>query len=166
MASSHHHHPPGNPFAGAAGPHHYEESGSDASFAPGDRRDTFQSEGSVAELIPTQNYDGDSYEGGYNDVKYAQSAESRGGGGFGPGPGSYAPSGMSSPHTDVRVACDDRLVTVTAQDDGGVVTVPLTTGSGRGLIGMRERVRLAGGQLVECGPTGGGFRVTARLPHA
>lgn len=100
MASSHHHHPPGNPFAGAAGPHHYEESGSDASFAPGDRRDTFQSEGSVAELIPTQNYDGDSYEGGYNDVKYAQSAESRGGGGFGPGPGSYAPSGMSSPHTD------------------------------------------------------------------
>ncbi|PWN29726.1 hypothetical protein BDZ90DRAFT_237278 [Jaminaea rosea] len=103
MASSHHHHPPGgNPFGGQ--PHHYEDGGSDASFAPGDRRDTYQSEGSVAELIPTQNYDGDSYEGGYNDVKYAQSAESAGAGGpprgFGPGPGSYAPSGMSSPHTD------------------------------------------------------------------
>jgi signal transduction histidine kinase len=37
---------------------------------------------------------------------------------------------------------------------------------GHGLIGMRERVRLVGGSL-HAGPCeGGGFEVTARLPHA
>ncbi|WP_024286077.1 sensor histidine kinase [Cellulomonas sp. KRMCY2] len=40
------------------------------------------------------------------------------------------------------------------------------TGSGLGLVGMRERVLAAGGSL-ETGPTAdGGFRVTARLPLA
>ncbi|MEU5716177.1 hypothetical protein AB0G71_10375 [Streptomyces sp. NPDC020403] len=36
--------------------------------------------------------------------------------------------------------------------------------TGRGLIGLDERVRLAGG-LFGHGPSGGGFEVTARLPH-
>ncbi|WP_024287255.1 ATP-binding protein [Cellulomonas sp. KRMCY2] len=41
-----------------------------------------------------------------------------------------------------------------------------STGSGLGLVGMRERVLAAGGSL-ETGPTAdGGFRVTARLPLA
>ena len=52
------------------------------------------------------------------------------------------------------------------EDLGGVVSVPVVSGSGRGLIGMRERVRLANGRLVECGPTGQGFRVVAELPVA
>ncbi|GHF54491.1 two-component sensor histidine kinase [Streptomyces mashuensis] len=38
-----------------------------------------------------------------------------------------------------------------------------TTGTGHGLVGMRERVRLVGGTL-DTGPLLGGFRVAARLP--
>ncbi|MCP9212902.1 sensor histidine kinase [Streptomyces sp. NEAU-Y11] len=47
----------------------------------------------------------------------------------------------------------------------GVPTTPLeTTGTGHGLVGMVERVRLVGGML-DTGPLpGGGFRVAARLP--
>ncbi|MFF3952769.1 histidine kinase [Streptomyces sp. NPDC001890] len=38
-------------------------------------------------------------------------------------------------------------------------------GTGRGLIGLDERVRLTGGEFAY-GPYGGGFAVTARIPHA
>ncbi|WP_406278973.1 sensor histidine kinase [Embleya sp. NBC_00896] len=38
------------------------------------------------------------------------------------------------------------------------------TGSGYGLVGMRERARLLGGTL-DAAPTDDGFRVVARLPH-
>ncbi|MGA4846186.1 sensor histidine kinase [Streptomyces sp. G5(2025)] len=41
---------------------------------------------------------------------------------------------------------------------------PPATGSGSGLIGLDERVRLAGGTL-RAGPLAGGFEVEARLPH-
>ncbi|MFF9648751.1 sensor histidine kinase [Streptomyces sp. NPDC014622] len=44
---------------------------------------------------------------------------------------------------------------------GGPETVP---GTGRGLIGLDERVRLAGGTFAY-GPREDGFEVTARLPH-
>jgi signal transduction histidine kinase len=69
----------------------------------------------------------------------------------------------------VRVVLEDNTVDVLVEDDGGPPAssarspVP-KTGTGRGLIGMRERVALAGGSLVETGPTGRGFRVHARLP--
>ncbi|MFF0310344.1 sensor histidine kinase [Streptosporangium sp. NPDC004379] len=42
---------------------------------------------------------------------------------------------------------------------------PPGASGGMGLEGLRERVRLAGG-VFEAGPGNGGFRVTARLPHA
>ena len=49
---------------------------------------------------------------------------------------------------------------------GGTAPDGSALGSGRGLVGMRERVRLYGGDLT-AGPTDdGGFRVHARLPRA
>jgi signal transduction histidine kinase len=69
----------------------------------------------------------------------------------------------------VTIGYRDQDVTIEVTDDGQGVTAP--TGDGRarvghGLIGMRERVQVFGGDL-ETGPRpGGGFRVAARLPLA
>jgi signal transduction histidine kinase len=69
----------------------------------------------------------------------------------------------------VVVGYRDQEVTVEVLDDGrGAVTSASDgrVGSGHGLIGMRERVQVFGGDL-EAGPRpGGGFRVAARLPLA
>lgn len=63
---------------------------------------------------------------------------------------------------DVQVAGE--VLDLSVQDDGTGPSPVEQLGSGRGLIGMRERVALAGGRLVETGPTGAGFRVRAVLP--
>jgi signal transduction histidine kinase len=62
----------------------------------------------------------------------------------------------------VRVSYDRALVELEVEDDGrGAVGSP---NGGHGLVGMRERVELYGGEL-ETGPgAAGGFRVRARLP--
>jgi signal transduction histidine kinase len=69
----------------------------------------------------------------------------------------------------VVVGYRDQEVTVEVTDDGRGVTAPTSNGRarvGHGLIGMRERVQVFGGDL-EVGPRpGGGFRVAARLPLA
>ncbi|MFF8611855.1 sensor histidine kinase [Streptomyces sp. NPDC015350] len=68
--------------------------------------------------------------------------------------------------TRVSVASDGTHLTVLVVNDRAVRPVsPLeTTGTGHGLVGMRERVRLTGGTL-DTGPLpDGGFRVAARLP--
>ena len=89
-----------NPFAGAA---FHEDQGSEASYFPNERRDTYASERSDGELIPGHGFDADSYEGGAYKESYAYSAESAQRG-YTPGPGSqfgqgsYAPSGISSPY--------------------------------------------------------------------
>ncbi|MFE6554274.1 sensor histidine kinase [Streptomyces sp. NPDC057746] len=72
-----------------------------------------------------------------------------------------------APHAAIRItleASEDRLeVTVTNRRRGGghVSTVP---GSGYGLIGMRERVTLAGGTLRTGKTDDGGYRVRAVFP--
>ena len=69
----------------------------------------------------------------------------------------------------VRLAWSDDHLDVEIRDDGpaaaGSVSPPVHAGSGgNGLVGMRERVMLFGGEL-EVGPVrAGGYRVAARLP--
>ncbi|WP_406097301.1 sensor histidine kinase [Streptomyces sp. NBC_01013] len=71
--------------------------------------------------------------------------------------------------TRVSITSDGAHLTVLVVNDPpeptGSSLAPLeTTGTGHGLVGMRERVRLTGGTL-DTGPLpGGGFRVAARLP--
>ena len=56
------------------------------------------------------------------------------------------------------------MLDVTVADDGGQRARPPTPpGHGRGLVGMRERVAMFGGDL-RVGPTAEGFVVEARLP--
>ncbi|MEU2648703.1 sensor histidine kinase [Streptomyces albidoflavus] len=69
--------------------------------------------------------------------------------------------------TTISVSVESDSVTVViVNGPGRARRVPLeATGTGHGLVGMRERVRLVGGTL-DTGPLpGGGFRVAARLPR-
>jgi signal transduction histidine kinase len=72
-----------------------------------------------------------------------------------------------APHAAIRVTLDvaeDRLqVTVTNRRGAGGHTFAVP-GSGYGLIGMRERVTLAGGTLRTGGTDDGGYRVRAVFP--
>ncbi|MFE3470157.1 sensor histidine kinase [Streptomyces sp. B27] len=68
--------------------------------------------------------------------------------------------------TRVLVATDiDHLVVLVVNGPAAGRSSPLeTSGTGHGLVGMRERVRLTGGTL-DVGPLpDGGFRVAARIP--
>ncbi len=49
-------------------------------------------------------------------------------------------------------------------DDGPAVADHVPSGTGRGILGMRERLTLAGGHLAEAAHDGNGFRVRAVVP--
>jgi signal transduction histidine kinase len=68
-------------------------------------------------------------------------------------------------HCQVSIDQRDRELSIEVIDDGraGVGT---RTGTGYGIIGMRERASLLGGQLTAGPRPGGGLRVAARLPLA
>jgi signal transduction histidine kinase len=62
----------------------------------------------------------------------------------------------------VTYATDELRIEVT--DTGGSPTPSADVGSGKGLIGLRERLAIYSGQLEVTRPAGGGHRVTARIP--
>jgi signal transduction histidine kinase len=70
-----------------------------------------------------------------------------------------------SAETEVHVTWSDRELVLTITDRGpGAAREHVIAEGGHGLVGMRERVRLYGGEL-DTGPRrGGGFRIRAKLP--
>jgi signal transduction histidine kinase len=65
----------------------------------------------------------------------------------------------------VRVRYGDHDLCVEVVDDGrGGAADPTVNGGGNGLVGMRERVALYGGELRAGPRAGGGYLVSARLP--
>lgn len=60
---------------------------------------------------------------------------------------------------------DDRLEIDVADDGPGPAGAPAAAGGGRGLVGIRERVLLFGGELLAGPRPEGGFGVWARLPY-
>jgi signal transduction histidine kinase len=76
----------------------------------------------------------------------------------------------AGPHANVSVTItrEPGAVALEVADDGGADAAPASVadGPGHGLVGMRERASILGGEL-EAGPRpGGGFAVSARLPLA
>ena len=66
-------------------------------------------------------------------------------------------------HAHVHVCYADRMLEILVTDDGRGHDADLPSG-GHGLVGMRERVNLFGGELVVGNRPGGGFQVRASLP--
>jgi signal transduction histidine kinase len=66
-------------------------------------------------------------------------------------------------HVSVEVACDDGAVELAIRDRGDGERTAVA-GSGRGLIGMRERAAAYGGTLQAQPAEPGGFEVRARIP--
>lgn len=65
----------------------------------------------------------------------------------------------------VRISYEPSVLIVEVIDDGrGAATSLSATGAGHGLIGMRERVEIYGGELTSGPRVGGGFSVRAVLP--
>jgi signal transduction histidine kinase len=64
----------------------------------------------------------------------------------------------------VAVRCGPGVVDVEVVDDGHGTPAEEAPGAGTGLIGMRERVEVFGGDLAAGPAAGGGWRVAARLP--
>ncbi|MFS0700612.1 sensor histidine kinase [Cellulomonas sp. 179-A 4D5 NHS] len=66
--------------------------------------------------------------------------------------------------TTVLVRHDDGAITVEVRTEGSSSRPGAPAGSGRGLVGLRERVGVLGGELRADREPGGGFVVHARIP--
>ncbi len=63
----------------------------------------------------------------------------------------------------VSLRVDGELLTVEVADDG-TVTAAADATEGHGITGMRERVSALGGEFSAGPVSGGGFKVSARIP--
>jgi signal transduction histidine kinase len=66
----------------------------------------------------------------------------------------------SEAHVHIRFAADELRIQVSDDGDGAADPV----GHGHGLVGVRERVKLYGGEMTAGTANGGGFRLTTSLP--
>lgn len=73
---------------------------------------------------------------------------------------------MSPRRIGVGLEWGAHAISATIDDDGGSGPGPASPGSGLGLIGMAERVRLARGSLSAGPEPSGGWRVHIELPYA
>ncbi|KKD02220.1 sensor histidine kinase, partial [Streptomyces sp. WM6386] len=72
----------------------------------------------------------------------------------------HAPGAEAS----VAIGYAEEVLQIEVIDTGAVRDAPRTEGNGRGLIGLRERLAVYGGELT-AGPTlAGGYRVRALIP--
>jgi signal transduction histidine kinase len=65
---------------------------------------------------------------------------------------------------EVRLCYGERDLEVRITDEGRGSAADHTKSTGHGLVGMRERVSVFGGELIAGPRSGGGFEVRARLP--
>ena len=65
---------------------------------------------------------------------------------------------------DVTVGIDDATLRVRVVDPGPARGAPAVSGTGSGLIGMRERVLLTGGS-IHTGPIDEGFEISVEIPR-
>jgi signal transduction histidine kinase len=65
-------------------------------------------------------------------------------------------------HADVTVQYGSNELQIEIRDDGRGTST--TDGPGHGLVGMRERVKIYGGEMTTGSASGGGFVVNTRLP--
>jgi signal transduction histidine kinase len=67
-------------------------------------------------------------------------------------------------HAWLEVAHGPSELTITVTEDGPGLSQPASPSSGLGIVGMRERAAMLGGQLTAQARPEGGFAVVARLP--
>jgi signal transduction histidine kinase len=65
---------------------------------------------------------------------------------------------------EVAIGCVAGAVTIEVTDDGAGMPAAGALADGQGLVGMRERVAIFGGELLAGPQPGGGFAVRVRLP--
>ena len=64
----------------------------------------------------------------------------------------------------ITIGYDPGVLRVEVADSGGAPTASAGSGSGRGLIGLRERLAVLGGALDAGAVATGGYRLRATIP--